>query len=839
MLEACFMSRHLVIDGIVTAAFVLCAGISLALAGFITVDSSTEAFMPEQDPVVVTNGEIEQRFGTTDAIIVGVRPHSNSVLDGQTLALIDRLSTALGELEAVDEVLSLTNAQHIVGSPYGMEVVALYDPDEGEAVTRLQERLADWPEAYDGNLVSVDRSMATIIVRPLAGIDTPAQDRLLDSVRAVIASGQSEETSISIVGLPVIKQEINRSLMADLVVLAPIVAIIIVAVLYLSFKRLTSVIFPLLALFVAAALIVAVIALSGITFTMATMLVPVLLLVVGSAYGIHVMSHFQAETAVHGDILDSTAIEETVSHVIRRNLVPVMLAGATTMAGFIAQLSSPLGPFRTFGLLSAAGVVLTQLTALVLIPALIRLTYRHGLKKPQSQQPASRWHLLDRLVVGCFRLAKRHQRVLLAVASLALVALACALPCIDVGTDMLAFFHKDTRLVRDTELFDTTMNGAGILAVMVEGPRPGDVVAPDFLMELQEFSTMLEHKESVGATRTIVPYIKRINRMMNWDSVPYAAGTVGMQTDFDFFAPAGAAVAALGADGMAVGSTPKYSTIENVAGSAYDEIPQDSAKYGLEDDAALQALISQYLVLYAGNLTMFIDDAIEPAATLVTIQVRDTSNDSLRALVQDIDSFWNGRLDAGWTVRIGGGEAVSLALVDLVTRSQIVSIVFALLIVWVMVSLMWRSAVAGLLSLVPVIAALSGVFTTMAILGIHVDIVTSLLASIAIGTGVDYAIHFMGGCRHLVEDSGRCAMEKVFSITGRAIIINALSVTLGFSGLIFSRFVPIQQLGILFAVSTICAGLASLTILPMLIDRINPKFLSPRQVAHGPRRALP
>jgi predicted RND superfamily exporter protein len=36
--------------------------------------------------------------------------------------------------------------------------------------------------------------------------------------------------------------------------------------------------------------------------------------------------------------------------------MPIIMAGATTAAGFIAQFTSPLEPFRTFGLLSAVGV---------------------------------------------------------------------------------------------------------------------------------------------------------------------------------------------------------------------------------------------------------------------------------------------------------------------------------------------------------------------------------------------------------------------------------------------------------------------------------------------------
>jgi predicted RND superfamily exporter protein len=213
---------------------------------------------------------------------------------------------------------------------------------------------------------------------------------------------------------------------------------------------------------------------------------------------------------------------------------------------------------------------------------------------------------------------------------------------------------------------------------------------------------------------------------------------------------------------------------------------------------------------------------------LVTIQLKKTDNQSLRSANSAISNYWDEHLPEGYSYTIGGGEAISLALTDLVTKSQVYSLIGALAIVWLLVSLIFRSPIAGIVGLIPVAFALLGIFSFMAILDIPLDVITSLLAALAIGIGVDYAIHFLSACQRQAcsTDSKNGGLRIVMNTTGRAIVINAASVTIGFSGLIFSRFVPIQQMGILFCVSMIFSALSSLTVLPMVLQTIKPKFLT-------------
>ena len=311
--------------------------------------------------------------------------------------------------------------------------------------------------------------------------------------------------------------------------------------------------------------------------------------------------------------------------------------------------------------------------------------------------------------------------------------------------------------------------------------------------------------------------------IMNQDTPPYAQQTQE-EIDFDFF---GGSFGFTEEDSAS--ETPLVDTVaETWDSETYNEIPFDPEKYGKETTEDLKNLIAQYLLLYAGNLDTFINDELEPSATLITIQLRETDNDILRDINTVIADYWEEQLPSGFEYTIGGGEAISLALTDLITQSQIYSLVGALIIVWLLVSLIFRSPTAGVIALIPVVFALMGIFIFMAILHIPLDVITSLLAALAIGIGVDYAIHFLAACQRqdCSSDMGDTGLSVVMRTTGRAIVINAASVTIGFSGLIFSRFIPIQQMGILFCVSMVFAGLSSLTVLPMVLTTVRPKFLT-------------
>ncbi len=767
------MERQRSRDLLIVTVFIVAAAVSLLGIGRLEVDSSTDAFIPAKAPVVETNNRIEEQFGSLDALVVSLYDEGG-IINKENLAVIDSLTRKIETLDGVKQASSITNLKHLKPSEDGVDVVPLFE----ESINELEEHIASWPGFYEGTFLSEDRSSASILIQTQLDYN---QAELLGSLRAILAPLDGLQGSI--LGLPVVTEQIRISLLADLAFLVPIVAALIMLVLYLFLRSFKATLLCLVPLIFSSSLALGIMSIAGITFTMATMLVPVLLLIVGSAYTIHIFSHFFEE-------YEKVGVDAALANVVKKNTYPILSAAATTAFGFLAQLSSPLLPFRTFGLLSFIGVAICAASSLLLLPALIRLVYKNPVRRQVRKQATRRglWAGVGNTI------ANRYGK---AVPIASLLILGIVLPLsysqLEEGTNILAFFKDSSTLVQDTRSYNQRMQGSFSLSVML---KPSEaVLLPGTLRIVEEAITVLEKENQVGGIQSILPFVKRMNQLLGPGEDARESNAMEPEPVFDFFSDTSYEIA----------TEQLYEpSVELAGGMGKYEIPLNPAEYGLETEEQLASLIAQYLLLYSSSLDAFINDPLEPDALLITILLKDSDTKTLRHLTALIPTLF----PQSWSVEIGGGEAVSLALTDLVTKSQVISLFSSLLAVWLLVLFTFKSAKLATLSLIPCLFALASVFSVMAIFHIKLDIITSLLAALCIGVGVDYAIHLIAAFQRNDQD-----VASVMQTTGKAILANAASVALGFSGLLFSRFVPIVNMGLLFSIAMLSAALSALLIL--------------------------
>jgi predicted RND superfamily exporter protein len=162
---------------------------------------------------------------------------------------------------------------------------------------------------------------------------------------------------------------------------------------------------------------------------------------------------------------------------------------------------------------------------------------------------------------------------------------------------------------------------------------------------------------------------------------------------------------------------------------------------------------------------------------------------------------------------------IHLKLDQAIGFNQVQSMVLALVLIFIMVALLLRSFLGGLIGLLPISFSLVMAFGIMGFTRIPLDIATMLLGGIAIGTGIDYAIHFSNRFRQELRTGKdpNAAVVATMSTTGRAIMINVLTVIMGFLVLALGQLVPLQRFGLLIAITTASAGLGSITILPAVM----------------------
>lgn len=161
-----------------------------------------------------------------------------------------------------------------------------------------------------------------------------------------------------------------------------------------------------------------------------------------------------------------------------------------------------------------------------------------------------------------------------------------------------------------------------------------------------------------------------------------------------------------------------------------------------------------------------------------------------------------------------------------ILQSQYISLALALALIFFCLVLLVGSVVGGLVGMIPMAVTLVMVFGVMGYAGIPLDVATVLVGSISIGIGIDYTIHVISRYRseYRVVGEKREALHRTLVSTGRAVVINVITVTLGFLVLLLANLVPLQRFGILGALTMVSAGLGALFLVPAVIMLVPSSF---------------
>jgi len=169
-------------------------------------------------------------------------------------------------------------------------------------------------------------------------------------------------------------------------------------------------------------------------------------------------------------------------------------------------------------------------------------------------------------------------------------------------------------------------------------------------------------------------------------------------------------------------------------------------------------------------------------------------------------------------IELTGIPSVYVKLNHSLINSQYRSLTIAIILVIFIVSVILRSFLKGIYAALPIIATIIILFGFMGFSGISLNVATVLVASVALGMGIDYSIHMITHLTYMLKETGDvdASIKNTMMVSGKAIIINVVSVAAGFIVLMFSHIAPIQDFGLLVALSMIFSGFGALTLLPVI-----------------------
>jgi uncharacterized protein len=200
---------------------------------------------------------------------------------------------------------------------------------------------------------------------------------------------------------------------------------------------------------------------------------------------------------------------------------------------------------------------------------------------------------------------------------------------------------------------------------------------------------------------------------------------------------------------------------------------------------------------------------------------------AMQTFTRELQHYINQHKSPYYQMSFTGLPSLYLRIDHSLLNSQMQSLAYATLLVFLLVGLILKSLKRGVNAIIPILATLALLFGFMGLSGLPLDIATVLVGSVSIGIGVDYAIHMITHIDHELKQGQpmKDAVGHALSLSGKSITINVLSVALGFLVLVFSSMVPLQRFGLLVAVTMFASGAAALTLLPAMLIILQKKSI--------------
>ncbi len=530
----------------------------------------------------------------------------------------------------------------------------------------------------------------------------------------------------------------DENIRKDVITLFPLAALIVVGVLFFSFKNSLGIVIPITTVLVSAIISIGWMAWWGYPLTIVSVVLPILLIVTSSADGIHIVNKYQEELKQTSD--KKQAILITMQEMV----APCIMTSLTTAFGFLSLQTSTVIPVKDFGLFATIGVVSALLFAITGIPALLAI-----LPPMQNKGTANKKSISFRFLDVVSGWVMEHARLVGLIGIVVFGLSALGVSHLSVEANIARYFRNNSLVSKGIRTYEDKFDGSTKVIIVVDTNRPRGTLEPEFLHTLADLETFI-------------------------GTFPLVTGTSSM-----------ASIARdLSMDGQLHGE---------LVALAHKELPSSLSSVYLSRDQQRKALI--YASLKSTK-------TIKIAETLLEIE------EGLKDLVPDV------------TITITGLPKIFQYHMAKFSESQIQSLIGSVSTVLFLLVLFHGSLVLGLLAMLPLIFTIGANFGLMGLVGIPLDAGTVLIGSIAIGIGIDYSIHFISRVTREQKSGKDLQTSCQLSITtaGHGIMINAITLIAGFLVLCFSIFSTLAYFGMLMALAMFVSSLASITILPVLLQ---------------------
>ncbi|MEM6907742.1 MAG: outer membrane lipoprotein-sorting protein [Pseudomonadota bacterium] len=735
-------------------------GVALMGAGLMQLEKepSTDSLIPQDDPSITMRDRAEEIFGLRDPVIVAVAAtDAQSVFTPDGLALIASLHREIEAIDVIraDRVASIASESQVGGSPEEFRVDRFYEqaPKTIAGAEAVRDAVNASPP-HVGSLVSQDGRMALIVAELY---DENDGDPAYQAARAIAEATETPGYDIHVAGEGAVTGYLSASIDDDGKRLPAIAGVLILLIVLAAFRDVKALIPLLVVIAGAVAGSIGLMSWLGIKYYVITSALPIILIAIAVADTIHILSGYFSRRAVSPETPVDDIIVETMVDLWR----PLTLTTLTTMAGFLGiALASIMPPLAYFGWFALIGTFLAWGYSLLVLPAIMALV--RPSPSPMIVHGRTGWiaSVLTKAAGYC------AARPAVALAGVAIIMLCVTLPAsaVKIDTDRIQLFGLHEPIRTADVAINERMAGTSYLDVVIETDEAEGLLSAERAAKISALQDFMTGLPNVNKARAFTDVVSEINQV-------------------------------IGSPGLVHDGRP-----------ASRSLPGD-------DDA-----LAQQLLLYeaSGDPEDIADEIdMEYRYALVRGFMDTRTYTSQRPAVEALGRYLETEFnEEGMTGALSGRVNVDHNWMKRLGDSHVRSVILSLALVFLVGALLFRSAVLGVLSVTPVLFAILSVYALMGAVGIFIEPSTSMFAAIAIGVGVDFAVHFIDRIDKGVSEglSVPEAIAKRFPTSARACFINAAALGLGFSVLMSSALPTVMRFGLLIAVAAAASFIAGLVL---------------------------
>ena len=806
------------------ALITLIVGVSGIYVQDFRLDASADSLILENDQDLRYHRAIGKAYGTEDFLIIAYTPFGE-LLSKDSLDGLRGLKEDLSKLERIESVVSILDVpllesprikisdlennkrtldtpgldknlaqkeftsspiyKKLLASPDGKttSLLVFYKRDEKyyslmEARDNLREKkrskkFLTYEEEIKLREVSLQFKKHLAHIQDLQGEEIKKVRTILDKYRS--------KAKIFLGGLPMITSDMVDFIENDLSVFSVGVFCLMVVSMWFFFRKIRWVVLPLLCCVFSAWTMVGFLGWLDWRVTVISSNFISILTITTIALTIHLIVRYGELHAENPNMGQAELVSTTIGLMFQ----PCFYTAITTIVAFISLMVSGIRPVIDFGWIMTIGITLAFIISFILFPSLLKLM--------NPKEAVSSHDITKRLTssIGLFTLGNRN-KILFIAAFLALMSVAGVLQ-LQVDNRFIDYFKKDTEIYQGMSVIDTQLGGTTPLSIIIDAEK-------DFFTYLEEvekdrletdssddpFSEIEEHEEeNYWFNSEKLLEVEKIHDYL--ETLPQIGKVLSIAT-----------------------------TLKVVRLLNDDRVPDD---YDL----------TLYRKLFPKEAKKtFLDPYLSADANQIRISLRiEETNPTLNrgALMEEIKRHLVDELRvAEERIHFTGMAVLYNNMLQSLYQSQILTLGVVFVAILFMFVILFRNVSLAVLAIVPNVLSAGIILGLMGWLKIPLDMMTITIAAITIGIAVDAAIHYVHRFKRefLRKSSYEEGVLLCHGSIGRAIYYTSITVTVGFSILTLSNFIPTIYFGFLTGIAMVVALLSNLTLLPLLIIVFKP-----------------